>query len=49
MKKNAIFTLLVCVAVLAGCAAPQPKSDEESANQRRAEEQRRVQAIMSGH
>ena len=49
MKKRAIFTLLVCIAVLAGCTAAQPKSDEESANQRRADEQRRAQAIMSGH
>jgi hypothetical protein len=48
MKKNAIFTLLVCAALLAGCTAPLPKSDEESANQRHAEEQRRAQAVMSG-
>jgi uncharacterized lipoprotein len=48
MKKNAVVTLLVCVAVLAGCAATQPMSDAERDYQKRAEEQRRVDAITRG-
>jgi uncharacterized lipoprotein len=48
MKKSAIVTLLVCVAVLAGCMATRPMTEAERDYQQRAEEQRRAEAITRG-
>jgi len=45
MKKNAIFALLACVVVLAGCMATQPTTEEERANQARAEQERRTKNV----
>jgi hypothetical protein len=49
MKQSAIVTLLVCVALLAGCVSTRPMTEAERDYQQRAEEQRRVQAIMTGY
>jgi uncharacterized lipoprotein len=49
MKQSAIVTLLVCVALLAGCVSTRPMTEAERDYQQRAEEQRRIQAIMTGY
>lgn len=47
MKKIAIITLLAWVALFAGCMTPQTEAERD--HQMRAEEQRRLQAINTGH
>jgi uncharacterized protein YceK len=45
MKKISVVTLLVCIAVLAGCASVVPPQTEAERNaQKQAEEQRRIKA-----
>ena len=49
MKKSAIVTLLICVAVLAGCVATRPMTEAERDYQQRAEQERRAEAINRGY
>jgi len=48
MKPSATVMLLFCIAVLAGCMSA-PMTDAERAAQAQAEEERRWQAINTGH
>jgi hypothetical protein len=47
MKRRAIFAFLAYTAVLAGCMASQPMTEEQRASQARAEEERRIKALNS--
>jgi hypothetical protein len=49
MKKSAIVTLLVCVAVLAGCVATRPMTEAERDYRQLAEQERRAHVINTGH
>jgi PBP1b-binding outer membrane lipoprotein LpoB len=47
MKPSAVVTLLICLVMLAGCAA-YPDTPEERERQDRAEQQRRIDAMNRG-
>ena len=48
MKQSAIVTLLVCVALLAGCVSTRPMTEAERDYQQRAEQERRAQVLNTG-
>lgn len=48
MQKSPVVTLLVCVALLAGCVATRPMTEAERDYQQRAEQERRTQVINTG-